>query len=199
MLLLALVYQLLLSDYDINYYLAVKPPQWRVALIWAGLIALAWLIGWLIFSTLAAMVASALVGTAGSFFIHITVESESMKALLVTLSLVSMFGFILSFTVTFISTSVLSFLIIKVFLDNGLGGKEPGFFPAAGARQFSFALNPRVLVWGLIAGFIAALLTVNGLIQNLEFEDRTEIMAHSSSLKNGLRKLLTPMPWQTRS
>ena len=223
-LLLALVYQLLLSDYDINYYLAVKPPEWRMALIWAGLIALswgihllwlfvswifclpllllsgakpsaalaesssavqgrrwkisAWLIGWLIISTLAAVAASALVATAGNLLIHITVESESMKALLVTLSLVSMFGFAISFAVTFVSTSILSLLIIKVFLDTGLGGKEAEFFPAAGERQFSFALNPRVLVWGLMAGFVVALVVVNGLIKNLEFEDRTEIMAH---------------------
>jgi len=223
-LLLALVYQLLLSDYDINYYLAVKPPQWRVALIWAGLIAVgwgirllqlfvgwvlclpllllngakppgalaqsssavqgqrwkigAWLTGWLIFSTLAATAASALVATAGSFFIHITVESEAMKALLVTLSVVSMFGFILSFAVTFISTSMLSLLIMKMFSDNGLGGKKPKIFPAAGEPQFSFAFNPRVLAGGLIAGFVVALVVVNGLMKNLEFEDRTEIMAH---------------------
>ena len=224
LLLLALIYQLLLSDYDINYYLALKPPQWRVALFWAALIALGWgirllqlfvswvfclpllllngvnpsaalaesssavqgrrwkigtwLIGWLIFSTLAAMAASALVATAGSFFIQITVESESMKGLLVILTLVSMFGFVISFAVTFISTSVLSLLIIKVFLDNGLGSKEPELFPAAGERQFSYALNPRVLVWGLITSFVVALVVVNGLIKNLEFEDRTEIMAH---------------------
>ena len=223
-LLLALVYQLLLTDYDINYYLAVKPPEWRMALIWAGLIALAWgirllqlfvswvfclpllllngvnpsaalaesssavqgrrwkigtwLIGWLLISTLAAMATSALVAIAGTFFIQITVESESMKALLVILSLVSMFGFVISFAVTFISTSVLSLLIIKAFLDNGLGSKEPELFPTAGERQFSYTLNPRVLVWGLIAGFVVALVVVNGLIKNLEFEDRTEIMAH---------------------
>ncbi len=110
-LLLGLVYLLLLSDYDINYYLAVKPAEWRAALLWAALIGFgwaihllrlfiswvfclplvllnavkpsealaqsrsavqgqqreigAWLIGWLIFSTLAAAAASALVATAG--------------------------------------------------------------------------------------------------------------------------------------
>ena len=122
--------------------------------------------------------ASALVATAGSLFIQITVESESMRGLLVILSLVSMFGFVISFAVTFISTSVLSLLIIKAFLDNGLGSKEPELFPTAGERQFSYTLNPRVLVWGLIAGFVVALVVVNGLIKNLEFEDRTEIMAH---------------------
>ena len=224
LLLLALVYQLLLTDYDINYYLAVTPLEWRMALIWAGLIALAWgirllqlfvswvfclpllllngvnplaalvqsssavlgrrwkigtwLMGWLLISTLAAMAASALVAIAGTVLIHITVASESMKALLVTLSLVSMFGFILSFAVTFISTSMLSLLIMKMFSDNGLGGKKPKIFPAAGERQFSFAFNPRVLVGGLIAGFAVALVVVSGLMKNLEFEDRTEIMAH---------------------
>jgi len=223
-LLLALVYQLLLSDYDINYYLAVKPPEWRAALIWAALIGFgwaihllrlfiswvfclplvllnavkpsealarsrsaaqgqrreigAWLIGWLILSTLAAAVASALVATAGNLFIHISVESESMKALLVTLSLVSLFGFILSFAVTFISTSMLSLLILKMFSDNGLGGETPEIFPAAGEPQLSFALNRHVLAWGLLAGFVVALIVVASLVEHLEFEDRTEIMAH---------------------
>jgi len=223
-LLLALVYQLLLSDYDINYYLAVKPPEWRAALIWAALIGFgwaihllrlfiswvfclplvllnavkpsealaqsrgavhgqrreigAWLIGWLILSTLAAAVASALVATAGNLFIHISVESESMKALLVTLSLVSLFGFILSFAVTFISTSMLSLLIMKMFSDTGLGGEKPEIFPAAGEPQLSFALNRHVLTWGLLAGFVVALVVVAGLVEHLEFEDRTEIMAH---------------------
>jgi glycerophosphoryl diester phosphodiesterase len=224
LLLLALVYQLLLSDYDINYYLTAKPPEWRVALIWAALIALAWgihllrlfvswvfclplllligvrpsrslhesskatrgqrskiaawILGWLLLSTLAAMAASALVATTGSFFIHISVESESMKALLLTLSLVSMFGYLLSFAVTFISTSLLGLLTMKMFLDNGPGSMEPEFFPAPGQGQFLFPLNRRVLAGGLIAGFIVALIVVNSLLKNLEFEGRTEIMAH---------------------
>ena len=223
-LLLALVYQLLLSDYDINYYLAVKPPEWRAALIWAGLIVLgwgihllrlfvswvfclpllllsgvkpfrslresreatrgqrskitAWILGWLLLSTLAAVAASALVATTGSFFIQITVESESMKPLLLALSLVSMFGFLLSFAVTFISTSLLSILITQKFLDNGPGSEEPEFVPTPGAGQFSFALNWRVLAGGLIAGFVVALIVVNSLAKNLEFEGRPEIMAH---------------------
>ena len=223
-LLLGLVYLFLLSDYDINYYLAVKPPQWRVALIWAALIgfgwaihllrlfiswvfclplvllnaarpvqALAqsrravlgqrreistWLIGWLIISTLAAAAASALVATAGNLLIHISVESESMKALLVTLSLVSLFGFILSFAVTFISTSMLSLLIMQMFSDNGPGDKKPELLPVGGEPQLSFTLNRRVLAWGLLAGFLVALVVVNSLVQTLEFEDRTEIMAH---------------------
>jgi glycerophosphoryl diester phosphodiesterase len=224
LLLLALVYLLLLSDYDINYYLAVKPPEWRQALLMAALIALAWgiylirlfiswvfclplvllngvkpsgalaqsrstvqgrrreisawLIGWLILSTLVATAASALVATTGSFFIQITVEMESMKALLLVLSLVSLFGFILSFAVTFISTSVLSLLIMKIFLDNGLGSKEPEPFPAPGHGQIYFTLNRQVLAGGLVAGFVVALIVINILIKNLEFEGSTEIMAH---------------------
>ena len=224
LLLLGLVYWLLLSDYDINYYLAVKPPEWREAIVWALLIALAWglnllrlliswvfclplmllsgvtpagalresrnaargqslkvgawLSAWLVVSTLAAMAASAVAGVMGSFFIGITVESESMKALLLALSLVSMFGFILSFAVTFISTSMLSLLITKLFLDSKLYSERQGLPIAASEGRYSFAFNPRVLAWGLFTGFLASILIVNGLMSQIRFEDQTEIMAH---------------------
>jgi len=38
-----LVYALLLTRYDINYYLAAKPPEWRLALALGGVIGLGWL------------------------------------------------------------------------------------------------------------------------------------------------------------
>jgi glycerophosphoryl diester phosphodiesterase len=224
LLLLGLVYWLLLSDYDINYYLAVKPPEWREAIVWALLIALAWgfnllrlfiswvfclplmllsgvtpagairqsrnavrgqrlklgawLSAWLVVSTLAATAATAVAGVAGSFFIGISVESESMKALLLALSLVSMFGFILSFTVTFISTSMLSLLITKLFLNSKLGSERPGLPIAASEGRHSFALSPRGLALGLFTGFLVSILIVNGLMSQIRFEDQTEIMAH---------------------
>ena len=40
-LLLLLVYRLLLSDYDINYYLAEKPPEWRWAVVLGTIVAVA--------------------------------------------------------------------------------------------------------------------------------------------------------------
>ena len=50
----SLVYQSLLSDYDINYYLTVKPPEWNLAILLGGLTAVAWgiyllwlFIGWI--------------------------------------------------------------------------------------------------------------------------------------------------------
>lgn len=39
-LLLLVLYRLLLSDYDINYYLAERPPEWRLALVLGVLVAL---------------------------------------------------------------------------------------------------------------------------------------------------------------
>jgi glycerophosphoryl diester phosphodiesterase len=89
-----------------------------------------------------------------------------------------MFGFILSFAVTFISTALLSLLITKMFLDNGPGSQKPESVPTPGPGQFSFALNRQVLTGGLIAGFVVAVVVVNSLVKNLEFEGRTEIMAH---------------------
>jgi glycerophosphoryl diester phosphodiesterase len=40
-LLLLLIYRLLLSDYDINFYLAEKPPEWRLAIALGAVVALA--------------------------------------------------------------------------------------------------------------------------------------------------------------
>ena len=38
-LLLVLIYYLLLSDFDINYYLSGRPPEWRLAVGLGGLVA----------------------------------------------------------------------------------------------------------------------------------------------------------------
>jgi glycerophosphoryl diester phosphodiesterase len=224
LLMLALVYLLLLNDYDINYYLAVKPPEWRTAVTWAVLIALvwgihllrlfigwvfclpllllngetpqtavaesgkavqgqqwrigAWLLGWMVISSLAAAAASALVAVAGSFFIHVTVESGSMQALLLALSLVSMAGFIFSFAITFISSSLLGVLIIRLFPDKGIGGESLKPSIAGAGGPFPFALSRRVLIWGLSAGFLVSILIVKGLLGQIRFESHTEIMAH---------------------
>jgi len=224
LLMLALVYYFLLSDHDINYYLAVKPPEWRQAILAALLIALvwgllmlrlfvswifclpvlllrgmtpvkaldesrnavqghwletgAWLSGWLICSALVATAASALVAGTGILLIHFTVELASMKALLLVLSLVSLFGFILSFAVTFVGTSMLSLLVMKLFSDREPGAGQQEFSGAQGDPRFPFILNRRVVAWGLLAGFLVSVLVVNSLLKRIEFEDRTVIMAH---------------------
>ncbi len=223
-LLLLLVYHLLLSDHDINYYLAVKPPQWRVATIWALLIAIAWgvqlwrkfiswvfclpllllrgaapsrsllqssamtrgqrskisawLLGWLLCNTLMATAASALVAGTGSYFIQLSVESDAMNALVLALSLISLSGFVISFAVTFVSTSLLSLLIVMLYSDNGPGEDRMDFPPAAAASKIPDVLNRKTITWMLLAGFVISVSVVHGLMKEMKFEDRTEIMAH---------------------
>jgi len=101
-----------------------------------------------------------------------------MKALLLALSLVSMAGYVFSLVITFVSTSLLSVLIMKLFTDRGLEGMGPGPFSAKSEAPYSFTLSRRVMIWGLLAGFLASLLVVSGLIDQIRFESRTEIMAH---------------------
>ena len=218
------MHQLFLSVYDINYYIAVKPPEWRQANLMALLITLVWgihllrlfsgwifslpmlivsgmapsivldksrnaargrqleitgwIIAWLMFSALAATAASALVAEVGSAFILETVDSKSVPALLLALSLISMFGFILSFAVTFISTTLLGLLIVNLYIRSGPAGQGQILPPAKKTFHHSFALNSYVVTAALLTGFVISVVVVGGLIEQLEFEDRTEIMAH---------------------
>jgi glycerophosphoryl diester phosphodiesterase len=221
-LLVLAVYWFLLTDYDINYYLAVKPTEWYAALGLAAVICMGWayqllrlfiswvfclpllllsditpyaaltgsmkavagqrmyvarwLGGWLLASTLAGAAASGIVGIIGAFLIQASVES--LKALLLVLSLVSLIGYIASFVITFISSSLLALIILKLFSDVGLDDRLRQL--PAGRRKGSFTFNVswRFLALALLAGLLISLWVVNTLMKQIEFEDRTEIMAH---------------------
>jgi len=218
----AVIYYLLLSSYDINYYLAEKPAEWRLAIsLGALLIAIAglnlvrlfiswifclplllfnglgpaaalresrvatrgrrlevgaWLIGWLLFSFLLAALASALVAGIGNHAIPFA--AESVNNLLVILSLLSVFGFLLSLTVTFVTSTMLSLLILKMFGDSSLGTPENPR-PVVGCEsRFKFTPNRYLLAGGLMVALVISILVVHGLMGRLKIEDRTEIMAH---------------------
>jgi len=200
-LLLLLVFQLLLSDYDINYYLAEKPAEWRWAIALGSVIGLAcganllrlfinwifclplsmfsersprqaladskraarghrgaigaWLLAWLIASLLLTATVSALLTLAGMYLIpH---AAGSIKALLLALGLVSLTGFVLYFAVTFAASAWLSLLIMKLFVDRGLRADVRPSAIGDSTQRYPLLADRRVLGWGLLAGFVAAL------------------------------------------
>jgi glycerophosphoryl diester phosphodiesterase len=221
-LLLLLLYKLLLSDYDINYYLAEKPSEWRLAIALGGLVAVAccanllrlfinwvfclpllmfsgrspaqsladsqaaaqghrmaigtWLLAWIAGSTLLTTAVSALLTLAGMYLIPSA--AGSVESLLLALGTVSLTGFVLYFAITFAASAWLSLLIMKLFTERGLRAEvRPQAIADAAGRQPVLA-DRRVLGWGLLAGFVAALLLAWVLIERLQFENSTEVMAH---------------------
>jgi glycerophosphoryl diester phosphodiesterase len=221
-LLLLLLYKLLLSDYDINYYLAEKPSEWRLAIALGGLVGVAccanllrlfinwvfclplllfsgrspaqaladsqaaaqghrmaigaWLLAWIAGSTLLTTAVSALLTLAGMYLIPNA--AGSVESLLLALGTVSLTGFVLYFAITFAASAWLSLLIMMLFTERGLRAEiRPQAIADAAGRQPVLA-NRRVLGWGLLAGFVAALLLAWVLIERLQFENPTEVMAH---------------------
>lgn len=221
-LLLLLLYKLLLSDYDINYYLAEKPSEWRLAIALGGLVAVAccanllrlfinwvfclplfmfsgrspaqsladsqaaaqghrmaigtWLLAWIAGSTLLTTAVSALLTLAGMYVIPNA--AGSVESLLLALGTVSLAGFVLYFAITFAASAWLSLLIMKLFTELGLRAEVRPQAIADAAGRHPVLANRRVLGWGLLAGFVAALLLAWVLIERLQFENSTEVMAH---------------------
>ena len=221
-LLVLLLYQLMLSDYDINYYLAEKPPEWKWAIALGGVIAAAcganllrlfvnwvfclplmlfsgrspmqaladsqsaaredrvviaaWLLTWLLAGLLLTGVVSGLLTLAAMYLIP--GAAVSVKTLLLALGGVSLVGFLLYFAVTFTVSSWLSLLIMKLFDERGLKAElAPGTLAEATAAHPLLA-DRRVVGWALLAGFVAALLLTWLLVERLQFDSSTEVMAH---------------------
>jgi len=221
-LLLLLLYQLLLSDYDINYYLAENPPEWKWAIALGGIIAAAcaanllrlfinwvfclplmlfsgrsplqaladsraaaqghrvaigiWLLAWLLASLLLTAVVSGLLTLAGMYLVP--GAAVSVETLLLALGLVSLTGFLLYFAISFAASSWLSLLIMQLFSERGLQAEvAPGALADAAAAHPLLA-DRRVVGWGLLAGFVVALLLAWLLLGRLQFDSPTEVMAH---------------------
>jgi glycerophosphoryl diester phosphodiesterase len=218
----ALVYFLLLSDYDINYYLAEKPPEWHRAVLFGALIAVAaaihllrlligwlfalplllfsdrsssdalkesraaargnrieigaWVVACLLFGLILTLVFSGLLRFLGSRLLPLA--GESLEAILVLLSALSLAGFLLSFALTFINYSLFSLVILKLFEDRGLRRSQ------AARIQQSIELNKagipgrRVIGTGLVAGLLIAIAAVYFIGNRLDLEDHTRVMAH---------------------
>jgi glycerophosphoryl diester phosphodiesterase len=74
----ALLWRVLLSSHDINYYLALHPPEWHRALLYGGLLAVAcaalcaWQLGRWLFAVPAVMCEAASAGTALAHSVQLT-------------------------------------------------------------------------------------------------------------------------------
>ena len=77
-----------------------------------------------------------------------------------------------------ISSSWLSLLILKLFRDRNLSTGSRGKDVSGSDRRYTFLGNRNFLAWGALAGFLVAALLVYGLLGRIQFENRTEIMAH---------------------
>jgi glycerophosphoryl diester phosphodiesterase len=132
---------------------------------------LAWLLVMLLLSLL--------VSFAGWLLSWLLVSSdhESIRLLLLSLLLMSGFGFLASFLLSFVGAALFSLLIIKLFrdfslwrtVDLDLRAKVRGALPKVG--------------WKALAGMLAvaavlALLAAWGVVNTLEFDAEPDVMAH---------------------
>ena len=220
--LLLLIYRLLLSEYDINYYLAEKPDEWQLAIMLGGIVLFAcaanllrlfinwvfclpllllggrspsgaladsraaakgyrrpiatWLIAWLGGTALATAIVSLLLSVGGMFLVPST--AGSVRTLLLTLVLVSTVGFLLYYAVSFVSSSWLSLLIMKLFRDRSLRSDFKAQELVGSRESPPLLADRRVLGWTLLAAFAVALLGAWVLIGRLPFDTSAAIMAH---------------------
>jgi glycerophosphoryl diester phosphodiesterase len=218
---LGLIFYLFLTEYDINYYLAMKPSAWNQALglgaVVGGLLAIhlvrlftglvftlplvlggagakaaigasrqaarGWrlsiarrFLAWLVFSFLLAAAGSLLVAVAG--YLLVPQAPGSVKTLLVLMTLLSLAGLAVSFLVTFISSAMLSLLILHMSDERGLGGRasERTFEPDESGRLNIPAF--RLIVAGLLGALLVSLFLADRFIEGLQFENPPVVMAH---------------------
>ncbi len=135
-----------------------------------------WLLAWIAGSTLLTTAVSALLTLAGMYLIPNA--AGSVESLLLALGTVSLTGFVLYFAITFAASAWLSLLIMMLFTERGLRAEVRPQAIADAAGQQHVLTNRRILGWGLLAGFVAALSLAWVLIERLQFENSTEVMAH---------------------
>lgn len=218
---LGAVYWVLLTDYDINYYLAVAPREWYTALALAGLVVLAWVMmmlylfsGWIfslpllllgsqgpaqaiagsveackghrkdvLFAVLRWFLLMVVLGLAASVLVALAswvlVPSDhgSIGRLLLSLVVVSGFGFLESFLLSFVGATLLSLLILDLFrafalwrmVDHGLDIRV-----TSRAKRLG-----RVLVVGGLAGAVLlAAGTMRAVVNTLQFDTEPHVVAH---------------------
>lgn len=105
-------------------------------------------------------------------------ETGSINALLLALGFLSLVGFLESFLVSFISTSVLSLMILKLFRAYGLWRMADLDVYGNVQAASRIRLSRKAVIGGLIGGVLLATVLVIGLLGSMDFESETEVMAH---------------------
>jgi len=222
LLLLLLVYNSLLGEHDINFYLAEKPAEFVWAVVLGALIMVscivilmhqfvswvyclpllltqelapaqsiqqsvsatrgqrlrigAWLAGWLMFSLFTAAIVTGLTGVAGNFLVPLAIES--FQRLLLTLSLLLMLVTLLNLGLTWINSSILSIIIVILYRGRGLAPADSRQVNQGRHQGLEKFLKPGWLAAVLVTFIVTATLVVNGMLDRVLLEDRTQIMAH---------------------
>ncbi len=216
------VYSLLLGEFDINYYLNERPPEFRQALVLGTVIGIAliyfmlrlaiswvfclpflliddlspaqaldasrkavhgkritiagWLLSWLVFSLLASAFITGLIALIGTSLIPLAVNS--FAALLMVLSVVALLSTAVNFALTCCTSSLLSLLILRLYQDldiHRIKSSAPG---ERGNWRFGYYLSWRHIIWASVAAVFIAALSINTLLDRVQLQDRTEVMAH---------------------
>ena len=222
LLLLLAIYYFLLGEFDINFYLSEKPPEFRQAVVLGGLTGIAlvyvllrlfiswvfclpfllinglppaqamgasrkavhgkqikigvWLLSWLVFSLFVSALFTGLIGLIGTSLIPLAVDSSGI--LLIVLSAIALLSVGVNFVLTLCTSSVVSLLILHLFRDLELD-HDTNTAPGEGdARRLDRYLSQRKLAWASVFAVLLAALIINSLLDRIQLEDRTEVMAH---------------------
>ena len=133
-------------------------------------------LGWLIFSLALAALASLLAALVS--WLLLPSDIQSLNALLLALGFMSLFGFVGSFLVTFVSSAMLCLLILKLFNAFGLSRETNPTVYQGASRASGFRLSRSKIILGLSAGLLVSLFMVYGITSQFEFESDTQVMAH---------------------
>ncbi len=219
------VYVLLLGDYDINFYLTDKPPEFWLA---AGLIAtllvvmllvtvrllagwafalpmllfegvapgqalrrsweatrgqrrslFLWVLAWLAFSLVLAMLAAALVGGFGSLVVPRAVAS--VRLLVLVLGLLMVLSGLLNVVVAGLNFASLSLLGVQLFRDAGYGSEVRAVDAYSGEMLgwlSALTSNKRTLLLGLAALVLLSAGVGYGAVRGVSLQDHAQIIAH---------------------
>lgn len=133
------------------------------------------LLAWLLFSLVLASLAALLTGLAADWLVPASLFS--MRRLLVMMSLVSLFGYLLSFAVTFVSTAVFSLLLLNLFARSGYPVESEGLGAATSSPQQRMIGSGAVLAL-LVLGLLVSALVAWQLLGQVRYEDDTVVIAH---------------------
>jgi glycerophosphoryl diester phosphodiesterase len=221
-LLLYVIYARWLGEYDINFYLATRPPALYVAialgaLVLCGLLTvlfrqfviwvfalplilfseessasalrisrvsvrgrrlryIAWLGGWLICTLLSSALVAAVVAMLGNRLVPGAVDS--LNLLIVVLGGLSFFAVLLHLLQSWLSVSLLSLLILKLFEERNPAVQAISFSPAGRLSPAWRLATARNLLILALTGFGIASVTVFWLLEGIDMENHTSVIAH---------------------
>jgi len=134
---------------------------------------------WLVAATVFGSLVTGSVGLLGRLLVP--PFSTSLGPLVFVLGAVLLLAGVANFAATFVNTSFLALLIVRLFREVGRGEDFKASGIEAGAmleRVGRWQLKGRVVVWGALAAGVAALIAGTLVVRGVRLEDRTQITAH---------------------